>query len=85
MTGPSNLARFSNRLDVKQQEAMKADEGDAMTENRKIDDDELVEITGAGEFAVEENPGARPEPGAGGVTGPEHDNKSGGDQEFGEG
>lgn len=61
---------------------MEADEGDAMTENRKIDDDELVEITGAG-FSVVETPGERPDP-SGGVTGPEHDNESGGDQEFGD-
>ena len=53
-----------------------------MTENRKIDDDELVEITGAG-FSVVETPGERPDP-SGGVTGPEHDNESGGDQEFGD-
>ena len=63
-----------------------------MTENRKIDDDELVEITGAGEFDVVENTGVamklpvtRPEPGSGGVTGPDHDNQSGGDQEYGQG
>lgn len=63
-----------------------------MTEKRQIEDDELVEITGAGEFdvvkeldAALEGPGARPEPGGGGVTGPDHDNQSGGYQEYGEG
>ena len=55
-----------------------------MTEKRKIEDDELVEITGAGEFDAVDKPGARPDPGGGGVTGPDHDNESGGDQEFGE-
>ena len=58
-----------------------------MTENRKIDDDDLVEITGAG-FSVApptpSPPGERPDP-SGGVTGPDHDNEPGGDQEFGDG
>ena len=66
-----------------------------MAEKRQIDDDELIEITGAGEFDAGdfeadefealEKPGARPEPGSGGVTGPDHDNQSGGHQEFGQG
>ncbi len=56
-----------------------------MTEKRQIEDDELVEITGGGEFeAVVDPTAARPDPGSGGATGPEHDNQAGGDQEFGE-
>ena|GEM_PF-5733490 len=56
-----------------------------MTENRQIEDDELVEITGAGEFeAVADPTAARPDPGSGGATGPEHDNEPGGDQALGE-
>ena len=56
-----------------------------MTEKRQIEDDELVEITGAGEFEAVLDPKApRPDPGSGGATGPEHDNEPGGDQEFGE-
>ena len=56
-----------------------------MTEKRQIEDDELVEITGGGEFeAVVDPTAARPDPGSGGATGPERDNQAGGDQEFGE-
>ena len=58
-----------------------------MTEKRKIDDDELVEITGGGEFEVSEQ-GIRdsrptPPPGGGFQT-PETDNEPDGDQDFGE-
>ena len=50
-----------------------------MTEKRKIEDDELVEITGAGDFEeIGEPRGPRPVPGPGGNL-PEADNEPGGD------
>ena len=57
-----------------------------MTEKRKIDDDELVEITGAGEFeAVGEGQGSRPDPGyPGDSVLPNKDDQSDGDQNIGE-
>jgi len=55
-----------------------------MTEKHRIEDEELVEITGGSEFeAVRDDKGARPAPGPGGATGPENDNQPGGDQEIG--
>ena len=55
-----------------------------MTEKRKIEDDELVEIVGAGEFdAVGADCGCRPAPGSPGTMHlPEKDNDLGGDVEM---
>ena len=52
-------------------------------EKRRIEDDELVEIVGAGEFAVGDDCGCRPAPGSPGIMHlPEKDNQSGGDVEM---
>ena len=51
-----------------------------MTEKRKIEDDELVEITGAGDFDdLNENRGARPAPPGPGPDLPDQDSQGGGD------
>lgn len=81
------LARFSNRPDGERQQrqwTIKTEEGNAMGENREIDDDELVEITGAGEFDVfddetDYSPTIDP---AGGAGEADADSKQGGDQAF---
>ena len=50
-----------------------------MTEKRKINDDELVEVTGAGEYEdIKDDRGPRPVPGPGPDL-PEQDNEPGGD------
>ena len=66
-----------------------------MSKDRNIDDAELANISGAGDSkdlaevggggggGADDLAGERPPEGSGGVTGPEHDTQSGGDQEFG--
>ena len=83
---PPNLARFSKGPEVGQRCAIEFEEGDPMAENREIDDDELVEIIGAGEFDVfDDEMGGRPSPGSDDSTNEtDSDNRPGGDQEFGE-
>ena len=65
-----------------------------MSKDRNIDDAELANISGAGDSkdiaevgggggGADDLAGERPPGGSGGVTGPDHDTESGGDQEFG--
>jgi hypothetical protein len=64
-----------------------------MSKDRNIDDAELANISGAGDKDLQEVggdggsgdglAGAKPPQGSGGVTGPEHDAETGGDQEIG--
>ena len=64
-----------------------------MSKDRNIDDAELANISGAGKKDLQEIGGSggpgdeltgeKPPQGSGGVTGPEHDADTGGDQEMG--
>ena len=64
-----------------------------MSKDRNIDDAELANISGAGDKDLQEvggsslaeggPAGAKPPQGSGGVTGPDHDADTGGDQEMG--